>query len=280
MNKHENKSKIFVLAIMTACILLVRTASEPSSEDPSTDASNPPTVGLTTASESDLHTGKEIYRAVCATCHGINGNGSGPVAPLLKTKPRDFTKGIFKFRSTPSGQLPTNQDLYFTISMGVHTTAMPSFKMAVAEDRAKVIEYIKTFSARFSDPKEYPLTPIEIGPPVPFTMASIAAGRKVYVDMQCASCHGDGGEGNGPSAKGLTDVWGHPIRTRDLTEPYESKLANNVTNIYRTFTTGLDGTPMPSYADSLSNEQRWDLANYVLSLQHNDLFYDWLMPGK
>jgi cytochrome c oxidase cbb3-type subunit 2 len=217
----------------------------------------------------------EIYHAVCATCHGVAGKGDGPVAAYLKTKPRDFTGGTFKFRSTPSGQLPTNQDLYRTVTAGVHTTSMPSFKMLAPEDRAMLVDYIKTFSARFSDSREYPLKPVEIGPAKPFTMASVVVGRKIYVEMNCGSCHGESGRGNGPSAKGLTDVWDHPIRPRDLTKAHESKLATEVTDIYRTFTTGLDGTPMPSFADSLTDDQRWDLANYVYSLQGKHEYYEW-----
>jgi cytochrome c oxidase cbb3-type subunit 2 len=221
------------------------------------------------------HSGKEIYHAVCSTCHGDDGKGDGPVSAYLKTKPRDFSSGTFKFRSTLSGQLPTNQDLYRTVTAGVHTTSMPSFKMLSPEDRAKVIDYVKTFSPRFADSSEYPLKPVEIGAPKPFTSTSIANGRKIYVQMQCGSCHGDSGRGDGASAKGLTDNWGHPIHPRDLTKAHESKLATDVSDIYRTFTTGLDGTPMPSYAEALTDEQRWDLANYVYSLQGKNEYYEW-----
>jgi cytochrome c oxidase cbb3-type subunit 2 len=39
-----------------------------------------------------------------------------------------------------------------------------------------------------------------------------------------------------------------------------------VEDIFRTMTTGLSGTPMPSYRDSLPEEDRWALSYYVLAL--------------
>ncbi len=117
----------------------------------------------------DAVAGKRIYHAACAPCHGKDGSGDGPVAAYLREKPRKLTDGVFKFRSTPSGQLPTDHDLYRTITAGLHTTAMPSFKALAPEDRWDVIAYMKTLSPRFSDASNFPLKPIEIGNPVPQT---------------------------------------------------------------------------------------------------------------
>jgi cytochrome c oxidase cbb3-type subunit 2 len=44
------------------------------------------------------------------------------------------------------------------------------------------------------------------------------------------------------------------------------KSGPTVEDIYRTMTTGLSGTPMPSYRDAFPDEDRWALAYYVLSL--------------
>lgn len=98
--------------------------------------------------------------------------------------------------------------------------------------------------------------------------------------MQCGKCHGESGRGDGPAAGTMTDVWGQPILPRDLTKPHHSKIATNVIDIYRIFTTGMDGTPMPSYMDVLSDEERWHLANYVLSLQRNDEYYNGRVPEE
>jgi cytochrome c oxidase cbb3-type subunit 2 len=84
--------------------------------------------------EEDLTLGKNVYRANCEACHGEKGDGNGPQADRLKTKPRDFTKGIYKFRSTPSGSLPLDQDMYRTVSGGVRATSMlPQLQLSERE---------------------------------------------------------------------------------------------------------------------------------------------------
>ena len=97
------------------------------------------------------------------------------------------------------------------------------------------------------------------------TKPSIARGEKVWGDMKCWECHGKLGRGDGPKALDLKDDWGDPILPFDFTSG-ALKGGPLVEDIYRTFTTGLDGTPMPSYADSLDERARWDLVSYTLKL--------------
>src|SRR3984893_10120570 len=54
---------------------------------------------------------KGDYRRYCVGCHGELGDGNGENFPWLDPKPRDFTLGVFKWRSTPTGTLPTDEDL-------------------------------------------------------------------------------------------------------------------------------------------------------------------------
>src|SRR5580698_9271059 len=72
--------------------------------------------------------GKLLYQRYCIFCHGVDGDGAGDSAAYLDPKPRDFTKATFKCRSTPSGSLPLDADLYDTISRGIHASGMPSWK--------------------------------------------------------------------------------------------------------------------------------------------------------
>src|SRR5207247_1491942 len=71
--------------------------------------------------------GKEEFEEHCIGCHGVRGDGNGLAATFLFPRPRDFTIGVFKFRSTPSGSLPTDGDLFRTITRGVRWTAMPTW---------------------------------------------------------------------------------------------------------------------------------------------------------
>ena len=215
--------------------------------------------------------GKKVYVRRCIGCHGETGDGAGPVAVFLTTKPRVFKDGIFKFRTTLSGSIPTDADLFRTITMGVRGTAMPPWHELTETDRMYVIQYVKTFSDRFKF--ETPGDVIVIPPEPPNTADSVTKGKAVYVQMKCAECHGADGKGDGPSAPTLRDNWGNPIAPRDFTLGGTAmKSGPAPQDIYKAFSTGLDGTPMPSYADFLTPDQRWDLVHYVMSLGPADTY--------
>src|SRR3990170_6693935 len=76
------------------------------------------------ARPDELKAGKFIYERSCAICHGPRGAGDGLAAAQLDPAPRDFTRGLFKFRSTPSGTMPTLEDLARPVPQGVTGTPM------------------------------------------------------------------------------------------------------------------------------------------------------------
>jgi cytochrome c oxidase cbb3-type subunit 2 len=207
--------------------------------------------------------GRAVYRARCIGCHGPKGDGNGPAATFLTPRPRDFTLGVFKFRTTPSGSLPTDGDLFRTVTRGVRGTAMPSWHELPGEERLAVVAYIKTLSTRWKDEKPEPAA--EIGEPPRATLELIARGKRLYQTAKCFQCHGEGGKGDGESAPELIDDLKFPIRPTDLTRG-QLKGGSGVRDVYRAMTLGLDGTPMPSFADALNDEERWALSYYVLSL--------------
>ena len=230
-----------------------------------------------------LKHGEWVYRGLCIGCHGVAGDGNGAVWELadqyspehkLPRKPRDFTEAVFKIRSTPSGSFPTDTDLFKSISRGlVADHDMPAFKFLPERDRWAVVAYIKTLSPRWEDEAEYQEDPVSIAePPLP-DHAMLAAGKDVYARMQCAECHGPLGKGDGPSAPGLEDDAGLPIVPRDFSDATQFVGDNSPKGVYQTFTTGLDGTPMPSFSDFLDEQQRWQLVWYVMSLRSDwDLY--------
>ncbi len=241
--------------------------------DPSTTP-DPMTTATPVPSTETLEHGKAMFNISCAPCHGADGTGNGPISANLRSKPRDLTKGIYLNRSTASGELPTDYDLFRTITTGLHNTAMPSFRQMRQQDRWAIVQYIKTLSPRFADSTEYPLDVLNVGTQVLPSPQSLERGRTLFLQMQCANCHGSGGEGNGPSASSLVDDFKNPIRPTDLTNPSDYKFSHSVLDVFRIFSTGLNGTPMPSYAASLSETDRWHLANYVWSLQSTDQYVD------
>ena len=56
--------------------------------------------------------GRRVYLRYCVGCHGQDGDGAGENAQWIEPKPRDFTAAVFKCRSTPTGTLPTDEDLF------------------------------------------------------------------------------------------------------------------------------------------------------------------------
>src|SRR5215470_4111326 len=93
------------------------------------------------------------YRRYCAGCHGDLGDGNGENAPWLDPKPRDFTIATFKCRSTPTGTLPTDEDLFNTIGRGVTNSNMPIWNTFDNQQKADLVAYIKTFSPRWEKEK-------------------------------------------------------------------------------------------------------------------------------
>ena len=218
------------------------------------------------SAEPDLAQGKALYERHCTACHGEGGDGKGEAERYLSPKARDFTAGVFKFRSTPSGSPPTDEDLYRTARRGVSGTSMPSFDRLSDQELTSVIAYVKSFSDIFED-EDAKEPPVQIGNAPESSSQSVAVGAATYKEMECYKCHGEGGKGDGPSADKLTDDWDQPIRPYDLTRgPMLMKGGATSQAIYRTFMTGLDGTPMPSYMDDMPAEDRWPLVHYIQSL--------------
>jgi cbb3-type cytochrome c oxidase subunit I len=216
--------------------------------------------------------GKQVYLRRCVGCHGENGDGKGPAARFLNPKPRDFTSGIFKFRSTVGGanSLPSDEDLFITVSHGLWGTAMPPWYEIPAQERLAVIQFIKTFSDRWK--KEKPGVAIQIPEEPPVTLESLGRGQQQFATI-CAACHGIEGLGDGVPAGTFTDTWGNPITPANFTLPAGTpggvKLGHDGRHIFKTITTGIGGTPMPSFADAFTPQQIWDIVHYVQSLRVN-----------
>lgn len=230
-------------------------------------------------SRAEVDRGRKIYLRACAPCHGVQGDGKGPAALDFDPAPRNFRRGAYKFRTTVSGMLPLDSDIERTVREGVPGTEMPRWQDVLSEaDISAVVQYIKTFYPYFTDPDSLPLPEdiIEIPEERPFerSLSSIAAGQKIFVDQDCIKCHGDGGRGDGPQADELVDDWDVPIRPADLTRPY-FKNGKRDQDIYRVFTSALNGTPMPAF-DDLGEEERWQLVDYVQSLEIEQDWKYWL----
>jgi cytochrome c oxidase cbb3-type subunit 2 len=204
--------------------------------------------------------GKAIYARECVACHGVKGDGEGPGAHIVNPAPRDFTLNVFKFRTTPSGQPPTDDDLFKIITNGVVGTAMPSFRELPDSERWSLVAIVKQFAAIGVRAK-----PIAIPPEPQATAALLQQGKMVYGALKCANCHGAEGQGDGPSALTLKDDAKQRIWAPNLTAG-AFKSGRDPKALYARIATGLDGTPMPSYAAEAKPDEIWSLVHYIQSL--------------
>jgi DMSO reductase family type II enzyme heme b subunit len=251
--------------------------------------------------------GKDLYQHRCAVCHGDEGLGDGVAAERTYPKPRDFSLGLFKYKTTPGAFPASDDDIFNTIKYGLNGTAMPGWDSLLSDSQIEsLIPVIKSFDIAstwppedaedddFDDEGRYTKTDfISISETEPvegktdYTPESIAGGKEVF-EKACHECHGNFGRGNITSGKQLEDDWGYRIWPRDLTKPWTYRVsevidsdadqarAKTIERIYQRLSIGITGTPMPAHReveegnqDPISLEDRWHVANYVYSLREN-----------
>lgn len=214
--------------------------------------------------------GKFVYERNCVVCHGQRGDGNGELGATLKPKPRSFREGMFKFRTTPLGKLPTDADLRRTIRGGLSGTAMGMFTQLADEEIDAVITYVKSFSRRWRKPENH-ADPVKLAPPPSWLKAPTElkthaqAGQKLFA-TNCAACHGEKADGKGPAAIALKDIWDIPAAPSDLRQPH-LRCGDKEEDIFRVLSTGLNGTAMVSFDTTLTEAQRWDIIAYIFSIR-------------
>jgi len=254
----------------------------------------PRLLGSKDVSEVQLKRGVEVYTRYCVQCHGVNGDGNGVAAKYLIPKPRNYLLGIFKFTSTNYGAKPLREDLLRTVRRGIRGTSMPAFPLLPPKDLETVVDYVLALThrgelesklaeeAEFNEQIEetrlpemvtevlsrwrsaraqvvYPSTPMP-----EFKKVNIDEGKKAFLSIGCAKCHGDDGRGMMASNVG-TDAWGNETKAADLTSGM-LRGGTEPLDIYRHIDAGINGTPMPSFRDTLKAQPQttWNLVSYVL----------------
>ncbi|MBL6999301.1 MAG: c-type cytochrome, partial [Gammaproteobacteria bacterium] len=251
--------------------------------------------------------GKQLYAQRCQVCHGEQGLGDGIAAELMYPKPRDFSLGLFKYKTTPGTLPPSDEDLFNTIKYGLTGTAMPGWSTVMSDAQINsLINVIKGFdiaatwppedadSDAFDDEGRYTkddfisITEHEpVAGMIDYSPESVALGKEVF-DKACNECHGKTGKGNITSGKKLEDDWGNRIWPRDLTRPWTYRVSEvahkdplqarsqTIQRIYQRLSIGIIGTPMPAHRaveegnkDPVSLDDRWHVANYVYSLRES-----------
>jgi DMSO reductase family type II enzyme heme b subunit len=251
-------------------------------------------------SQRDQMGGKDIYQFRCAMCHGEQGAADTSVAEFMHPKPRDFTYGLFKYKTSPGELPPRDEDIFNAIKFGMTGTAMPGWSALLSDEQiSSLVPVIKSFDTfatwapedaadeDFDEDGRYLKTDYQVitaqeptDGQVAYAPESIALGRQVAAD-NCEECHGEQGRGNIISSTRLADDWGHRIWPRDLTSPWTWRLTDGagrdetIRNIFTRMTVGIPGTPMPALEEGAASvKERWHLANYVYSLRDNSVTPD------
>jgi mono/diheme cytochrome c family protein len=220
-------------------------------------------LALTLASPAAGETDADRYQHWCARCHGEAGDGRGLAARALalnQRPPRDFRTGLFKWKSTPTGAPPTDEDLRRTIRDGLPGTSMPYFAdLLTPREIDGLIGVVRSFST----------TPMAVPPAIALgelpadTAEARAAGARLYGELGCAACHGADGSG---AATHLTNADGSRALPTDLTRPWRFRGGSRPADVAMRLAAGIDGTPMPSYLGAASGEDLWKVTYHVRTL--------------
>lgn len=203
--------------------------------------------------------GWALYDRYCLPCHGALGDGRGPAAPFTSPAPRDLTKGVYAWRSTPIGQPPTRDDLRLLLRHGAPGTSMPGF--ALPDDELdQLAAVVRAFAPRAFETTAVPVT--LAAPPAP----DAARGAALWTDKGCASCHGPTGTGDTVAARAMAaspyDLTRGLHRPRATDDPAARRHAAALS-----IATGLAGTAMPGYAGTITDAEIWALADHVVALR-------------
>jgi mono/diheme cytochrome c family protein len=260
------RSFFLPFAALGACLILPSCSRTPSEAQ----ATGNILPKLKISSSPDiLKAGKEVYDRNCAPCHGLEGDAQGPAAYLLYPKPRDFVRALYRLVSTWD-YMPTDADIFATISRGMPGSAMPSWAHLTEESRWALVHYVKSFSTNpFDIQKDHqpqnatdpPKGHVQVPPEIPYAAANEANAKALYV-KNCESCHGVTGKGDGQ--KQQEDSEGYPTRPRDLTVGIYKGIPD-AKEVYKRIVAGLPGSPMPSHPH-LYGKDAWDLVHFVRAM--------------
>jgi mono/diheme cytochrome c family protein len=240
-----------------------------------------------TVSEEVLIQGREAYMLYCVGCHGEKGDGKGPAAEFLEPKPRDFTRGIYKFVSTSAGDLARDEDLLRTINRGLHGSSMPAWNLIDRQTQAALVAYLKSFSDFYAEGEQGDALPV---PPDPWKFdpaGGMARGRLVYHGLAtCYKCHPAyvNQEEIKQAARAMkapvpesfpedlyaekikrSETFNLDIRPPDFTRR-QLRTGNQLEDLIRVIQSGVGGTAMPTWAGVLDPSDLWAMAHYVRGL--------------
>jgi len=215
--------------------------------------------------------GKELYLRKCVSCHGCSGNGQGPYARQVVTRPANIHERMINY--------PENIDAFhdWRISEGVPGTGMPAWKLSLDQNTIWALNTyemsfvggaIRTIDGSVSDDAgdkfdadTHP-TPVIKG-----TAADFQKGKEFY-ELYCAQCHGTEGHGDGPASIATTD--GGYIQPQPANfEESGNDFKNYGRWLYKA-TQGVETTNMPPWKFALTDTEIAQTIFYIQTFSSAD----------
>ncbi|MFZ0685783.1 MAG: c-type cytochrome [Terriglobales bacterium] len=195
---------------------------------------------------------EEIYKGLCARCHGEKGDGKGVTYLYLDPAPRDLTKAAF-MTSKPE------ERFLQSLKEGVPGTSMPPWERVLSEQQRKdVLDYV--FTNFVKEPRRaLKDRKVPEQNPVASSAESVSAGEQIFL-QRCTGCHGRKADGKGPNSLDISP------RPRNLRNSF---FINNATDkrLFTSITYGVEGTAMPSWVDyGLTPTDVGNVINFIRSL--------------
>lgn len=106
---------------------------------------------------------------------------------------------------------------------------------------------------------------------------NVLAGQALYA-LRCEACHGLEGDGAGPAAPYM---FPQPRDFTDIVYKLRSTLSGErpqEIDLFRTISQGIPGTPMTSWQEILSVEERWQVLYYIKTFAAED--WEWELPEE
>jgi mono/diheme cytochrome c family protein len=173
------------------------------------------------------------------------GTADAPLNVLLRFTMQDQDMGTTQVSLAPStGNRYTARGSYLSMA------GMWQVEVILRRVGFKDVRHTFQFQVQ-----ESPTKPPDPTNPVQANTGSIETGRALYQD-NCLPCHGPQGKGDGPAGLAMNP---HPADLSKHTVPG----VHSDGQLYAWITDGYPGSAMPAFSESLTDEQRWHLVNFI-----------------
>ena len=226
-----------------------------------------------------------LFHDYCSVCHGEKGDGKSRAQFSLNPPPRDFT-------SPAARSELTKERMITSVTYGRADTAMAGFKTQLSkEDISAVVGYIRSefmvsaetngvsgiqdngdhaahgkghaptptlSKTAASHPQKHVHNPVAVNmsAPMPHALKGDTNKGKAFFMDNCATCHGNTGNGRGPRAYFINP------KPRNFLHPASRHELNRV-ELFEMISEGRPGTEMPAWDKVLSPQEIANVSEFV-----------------